>query len=172
MSIKLQILLKEGIKNRNDYKKAEDIANDIKGFMGTTSIQTKLKNAHKVTGSSKLIQDIIIPKAKEIGFESEKKQLFKNYRLRPDYYYKLGINKGILIEVERGKTLTNNMDLLDIWKCHICKEANFLFLIVPQIRQTNKGGETVTFNNVVKRLESFFEKDSYINVDAVFLFGY
>jgi len=92
--------------------------------------------------------------------------------LRPDYYYKLGINKGILIEVERGKTLTNNMDLLDIWKCHICKEANFLFLIVPQIRQTNKGGETVTFNNVVKRLESFFEKDSYINVDAVFLFGY
>jgi len=41
--------------------------------MGTTSIQTKLKNAHKVTGSSKLIQDIIIPKAKEIGFESEKK---------------------------------------------------------------------------------------------------
>ena len=32
------------------------------------------------------------------------------------------------MEVERGKTTTNNMDLLDIYKCHICEEANHLFL--------------------------------------------
>ena len=24
--------------------------------------------------------------------------------------------------VDAGKTLTNNMDLLDLWKCHICRE--------------------------------------------------
>ena len=44
----------------------------------------------------------------------EKKGLFKNYnsQLRPDYYKKLK-KSGIILEVERGKTLKNNMDLLD-----------------------------------------------------------
>jgi hypothetical protein len=30
-----------------------------------------------------------------------------------------------------GKALANNMDLLDLWKCHICREAHHLFLVVP-----------------------------------------
>lgn len=39
---------------------------------------------------------------------------------------------GIILEVERGKTLMNNMDLLDMWKCHICEHARYLFSIVPK----------------------------------------
>ena len=43
------------------------------------------------------------------------------------------------MEVERGKTTTNNMDLLDIYKCHICEEANHLFLFVPiEVSHTKK----------------------------------
>ena len=43
------------------------------------------------------------------------------------------------MEVERGKTVLNNMDLLDVWKCHICESANYLFLIVPQMRHDGAG---------------------------------
>ena len=76
------------------------------------------------------------------------------------------------MEVERGKTLANNMDMLDIWKCHICNEANYLFLIVPQKRQTEKGAENIIFEKVMDRLDSFFQKNNYLNIDAVIIFGY
>ena len=70
-------------------------------------------------------QDVILPFAtKELGFENEKKGLFKDYKvagLRPDYFHPTA---GILLEVERGKTHMNNMDLLDMWNCHICNQAN------------------------------------------------
>ena len=43
---------------------------------------------------------------------------------------------GIILEVERGKTTINNMDLLDFWKCHICSYAHGLYLLVPtELRQ-------------------------------------
>ena len=62
-----------------------------------------------------IIQKIIEEIAKPLGFTDEKEGLFKKYSnsgLRPDFYKKLG-KTGILMEVERGKTTTNNMDLLD-----------------------------------------------------------
>ena len=76
------------------------------------------------------------------------------------------------MEVERGKTVLNNMDLLDVWKCHICESANYLFLIVPQMRHDGAGKLWPTYPNVVKRLQSFFVKNNYINIDAIFIFGY
>jgi hypothetical protein len=75
------------------------------------------------------------------------------------------------MEVERGKTIANNMDLLDIWKCHICDVANFLFLIIPNIRQTATG-QNIIFKTVERRMLTFFETENYINVDGVFLIGY
>ena len=66
-------------------------------------------------------------------------------------------SSGILLEVERGKTTTNNMDLLDFWKCHLCRHADYLFLMVPQALRHNP---TMTpkkeYNSVVKRLDTFF----------------
>ena len=56
----------------------------------------------------KIIEEIAIP----LGFKDEKQGLFKKYKdsgLRPDFYKKIGKN-GILMEVERGKITTNNMD--------------------------------------------------------------
>jgi hypothetical protein len=64
--------------------------------------------------SSAEVQSTLGGHAKSLGFESEKTGLFADsqFVLRPDYYMKLGAT-GILLEVERGKTTINNMDLLD-----------------------------------------------------------
>ena len=76
--------------------------------------------------------------------------------LRPDFYRPLG-KSGIILEVERGKILANNMDLLDLWKCHVCAQADFLYLIVPVERQSEKGRVTKAFDSVLRRLSTFFE---------------
>lgn len=82
-------------------------------------------------------------------------------------------NEGILLEVERGKTTINNMDFLDLWKCHICKHANYLFLMVPQeLRQNSNMSPRKEFQTVCVHMASFFIPGNYINVDAVFVFGY
>ena len=124
--------------------------------------------------SSATVQSILLPEAKRLGFQSEQKGLFASHAskgLRPDYFKVIG-QSGILIEVERGKTLDNNMDLLDLWKCHLCPKADYLFLVVPKRRPTKKGASTVMFARVCGRLEAFFKVPNLVNVEAVFLFGY
>ena len=125
--------------------------------------------------SSHSIQKAILAEMLELGFTSEKKLLFNEYKvggLRPDYYKPLS-KGGILFEVERGKTIANNMDLLDVWKTHICKEANHLFLLVPNIRVSKNQNEAKIFPSVKNRIETFFNENiSAIDVDSVHLFGY
>ena len=78
-----------------------------------------------------------------------------------------------LLEVERGKTTINNMDLLDVWKCHSCRHANYLFLFVPrELRQNEHTAPRREFATVAKRLGTFFEPRNYTNVYALWLFGY
>jgi hypothetical protein len=80
---------------------------------------------------------------------------------------------GILLEVERGKTTINNMDLLDFWKCHLCHKANYLFLMVPrELRQNEQMSPRREFKTVAKRMASFFETRNYTNVYGLWLFGY
>ena len=99
-------------------------------------------------------------------------RIIKTSGLRPDYYLKVE-NSGILLEVERGKTIMNNMDLLDLWKCHICKEADYLFLLVPSKLSHNSESNTYnTFKKVVDRVSPFFQENNYTNVKALFVFGY
>lgn len=62
------------------------------------------------------------------------------------------------------------MDILDLWKCHLCPEAQYLFLIVP-IHAQNAGSKNV-FTNVVRRMEPFFLKKHYVDVYGLFVFGY
>lgn len=172
--IQTQIIYKGEIENRADFIKAKQIADELILFMNRAEIQKTLSETHQLYANSGQIQEIILPKAKELGFSSEKKGLFNDYpvkQLRPDYYLDLGNNNGIIMEVERGKTIHNNMDLLDLWKCHICDNANYLFLIIPQFRQTETGQNTI-FGTVERRMDTFFHSKNYTNVDAVFLFGY
>jgi len=75
--------------------------------------------------------------------------------------------------VERGKTIANNMDLLDVWKTHICRDANHLFLLVPSIRETEKGVDQKIFNTVQNRVGTFFQDGvKAIDVESVHIFGY
>ena len=112
--------------------------------------------------------------AEAIGFQSERKGLFADSisGLRPDYFRAIG-DTGIILEVERGKTTTNNMDLLDFWKCHISGRAAYLFLLVPKALQHN---DSMTpkkeYASVTRRLAQFFESGKYTNVRGLCLFGY
>lgn len=169
------ILKKENIENRADFKKADEVFRELVKFMKINEIQEKLESAHQLYAKSGEIQEIILDKTKELGFSSEKNGLFNNQtvkQLRPDYYLDLKNNSGIIMEVERGKTIANNMDLLDLWKCHICENANFLFLIIPNFRQTARGQKNIIFETVVRRMKTFFDTKNYTNVDGVFIIGY
>jgi hypothetical protein len=93
---------------------------------------------------------------------------------RPDFYFALGPGRGIIAEVERGGTTTNNHDLKDMWKAHIAPDAHHLFLIVPHANWNGAGqARERPFVRVVRRLGSFFgAADREVNVDSLHVFGY
>ena len=121
------------------------------------------------------MQNVFLDQARQLGFRDESKGLFVEYpssALRPDYFMPLA-DTGIILEVERGKTTINNMDLLDFWKCHICAHADYLFLMVPtELRQNETMTARKEFASVAKRLQTFFEPRNYTNVRGLSLFGY
>ena len=45
-------------------------------------------------------------------------------RSRPDFFFRLADDRGVLAEVERGGTTTNNHDLKDFWKAHIAPDVS------------------------------------------------
>lgn len=170
MISELKIFKKNNIETRSDFVQTSKLANQLLEHMNHGEIVDLVKKAHVHNASSISIQKILLPKAEQLGFISEKKGLFLDSSvpsIRPDYFLKINKKAGIIMEVERGKTLANNMDLLNLWKCHICPEANFLFLIVPNIRKNRK-----VFIAVCKRMHTFFTEENFTNVDAVFIFGY
>ncbi len=174
IGIDYSVLKKEGVESLISFKTAQGIAEEFRQYLQQPEIQQQIRERHVLGASSMSIQELVLRKALELGFEDEKMGLFANYGvpgLRPDYYCRVG-NTGILLEVERGKTTSNNMDLLDLWKCHICEHAEYLFLLVPQARPSANGTVLRHFRYVQKRLAVFFEPKNYVNVNAVHLFGY
>jgi len=168
-SLKLSFFLNQNTK-LSEISDVVDLADKVAKHIDTTVVAELIYNNNKKNVNSKAIQDIFILFMKNLGFESEKNNLFKNYKLRPDYYKRLGDNEGIILEVERGKTITNNMDIYDVWKCHICKEANHLFLFVPQSISHNSN----VYESSFKRIRSFFdaEEENFINIKSLTLLGY
>lgn len=63
------------------------------------------------------------------------------------------------------------MDLLDLWKCHICREAHHLFLIVP-LRITRRARSEAVFPSVAKRMATFVDPSNRVNVASIAVFGY
>lgn len=95
-------------------------------------------------------------------------------RARPDFVHRLGVGRGILAEVERGGTVTNNHDLKDFWKTHVSPDAHHLFLIVPMANwnQAGKSRET-PFIRVSNRLSAFFgDERREVDVVSCHVFGY
>ena len=173
--VNFHVLSRVDLTSTPDFREVSKLANSVLEILNNKSVKDAIAKAHVFGASSHTIQKAILPQMLELGFTSEKKQLFSDYKvggLRPDYYKQLATG-GILFEVERGKTIANNMDLLDIWKTHICKEANHLFLLVPNIRVSKNLNEAKIFPSVKNRIETFFSENiSAIDVDSVHLFGY
>jgi hypothetical protein len=95
-------------------------------------------------------------------------------RARPDFFFRLSEGRGILAEVERGGTTTNNHDLKDLWKTHVAPDAQHLFLIVPMNNWRGDGSaREKPFPLVARRLGAFFgDPRREIDVLSVHVFGY
>lgn len=157
-----------------EYRHVSDVAERLLEHLNSPEIQALIATADRPGEPSHGIQIAFQPFAAELGFRDESKGLFAAYEsaVRPDYYLPLG-DSGILLEVERGKTVRNNMDYLDFWKCHICEHAHYLFLLVPRsLRHNPEMRPANEYAAVCRRLKTFFVPRNYTNVRGLFVFGY
>jgi hypothetical protein len=154
---------------KNENVEVTQLALSLKKFLEQDDIQHRIDSVHKINGKSQDVQKIIDEHLLEFGFVSEKQHLFKKRNLRPDMFNE---KFGIMVEVERGKIKSNNMHLLDLWKCHINPETKHLFLIIPNSRQRNFKKATPIFKSIIRDVESFFTPPNYINDDSCYVFGY
>ena len=163
-----------GSEESAEYAQVTKLAAKLHAYLNQPRVRVQLIEANQPGNSSAMVQNVFVEFAEELGFTSERAGLFHDagLALRPDYFRRVG-ESGILIEVERGKTTINNMDLLDFWKCHLCGVANHLFLMVPsELRQNEAGGVRREFESVQRRLEHFFREGNETNVRSLSLFGY
>ena len=173
MPVRLKVFLQDS--EATEFSEVKKIGDELFYFLQKKEIEKAFQKANSPGNSSSVVQNVFLEKALELGFQSEKKNLFSNIpttNLRPDYYKKIK-DSGIIIEVERGKTIMNNMDLLDMWKCHLCLHADHLFLFVPNDLKHNHNSSTYDcFKKVSDRLSPFFKKPNFVNVNSLWLFGY
>lgn len=155
-----------------DIDAARKLADQLRAALDSDAVRGSLSAIPPIHGTSHQVDAIVQPHAELLGFSSQRTTLFTEYpvSLRPDWYRPLG-QSGILLEVERGKAVTNNLDLLDLWKCHICRQAEHLFLVVPMLVVRTSGREHV-YPRVVTRLATFFAPGNQINVRSLAIFGY
>ena len=172
--IELSKHVQQPFENSEEWAQVAVVADRLHKHLNSEAALARIAEVNQPGRSSAAVQDTFLEFARQLGFESEKKGLFANSitGLRPDYYRRIG-ETGIILEVERGKTTTNNMDLLDFWKCHICDHASYLFLLVPKALQHNPNmTPKKEFESVRRRLKQFFELGNETNVRGLGLFGY
>jgi hypothetical protein len=165
----------QGAFNESDeWAQVSAVADSLTTDLRSNRLAAAIAAANQPGNSSALVQAVFLQEAAALGFRDESRGLFASYQsaLRPDYYLPIG-RTGIILEVERGKTTINNMDLLDFWKCHICEHADYLFLMVPaELRQNETMAPRREFATVARRLESFFRPGNETNVRGLVLLGY
>lgn len=174
MFVELNKFVQSDFKSSSEWLQVEQVANRLHCELNAEPMLGRIVEANRPGTSSAVVQAALQPSAEALGFTSERTGLFAGSitGLRPDYYLPLA-GTGVILEVERGKTTTNNMDLLDFWKCHICGVASYLFLLVPKELQHNEGMKPKNeFKAVSRRLAQFFEPGNYTNVRGLCLFGY
>ena len=176
MEIEKTSFVQQAYENSAEWNHVRTIAEGFFDYLSSPDIAKRLDLQNIPAVRSQEIEKVITPYAISIGFSSQRKGLFEKYtvsKLTPDYY--LPINEsGIIVEVERGQTTQNNAALKDLWKVHICEEADYLFLFVPNVLIQNNSGKITgrPFNETVNRLSTFFEPNNYTNVRGVVIFGY
>ena len=140
--------------------------------------QTVIATLHVHGASSLAIQNHIAELLKvQLGFAEEvvlTPQTGFVTHARPDFFYRISPDRGIIAEVERGGTTTNNHDLKDLWKAHIAPDAHHLFLIVPRNNWKADGTPRERpFQLVSRRLGAFFgDPRREIDVLSAHIFAY
>lgn len=169
-----EFLVQESLEHDREREVAQvrRIAVKLRNALAESGASEALAQIPAIGGTSHAVDAVVRPIAKSLGFTSQRTDLFMDYpsRLRPDWFRPLS-DTGILLEVERGKTVANNMDLLDIWKCHICREADHLFLVVPMKVQRTNSVENV-YTRVVSRMQTFVVPENKVNVVSIAVLGY
>jgi hypothetical protein len=175
MAVEAVHFVQDGYRDSKEYLEVMAVAEKLLSHLNEPQVLKEIELVNRPKASSSLIQNTFLKQATELGFRDESKGLFAEYAnkgLRPDYYMPIE-GTGIILEVERGKTTINNMDFLDFWKCHICKDANYLFLMVPMtLVQNSKMKPRNEFNTVINHLSPFFQQGNYTNVRGLSIFGY
>tara|TARA_Y100001933_G_scaffold39044_1_gene35206 strand:- start:79 stop:609 length:531 start_codon:yes stop_codon:yes gene_type:complete len=176
MTIQYKTFIQSTYEEADEWIEIERIAKSFYDYLSTSESQKELSKVNIPGAKSQRIEEVITPYAESIGFTSQKRGLFKKYnvsKLTPDYFRPLS-KTGIIIEVERGQTTQNNAALKDLWKVHICEEAHYLFLFVPNLLIQNEKGKIAgkPFNETVNRLSPFFEEENYTNARGLVIFGY
>ncbi|WP_072314528.1 hypothetical protein [Agrococcus sp. Marseille-P2731] len=161
---------------RSELADVDRIATSLRGFLeGATA---RLMEGHVHGAQSSAIQALIAEHLEQLGgFTPESNVLVGpalTLRPRADFYASLGVSRGIVVEVERGGTTTNNHDLKDVWKTHLAENAHHLFLVVPQVNFRADGSPRERpYAAVVRRLSAFFgDPRREVDIVSAHLFGY
>ena len=138
MSVSLKKFVQQQFERSEEWREVSQLADRLFDHLNSPEASARISEANQPGRSSSVVQATFGEFARELGFENEKVGLFadEELALRPDYFRRVGTS-GVLLEVERGKTTINNMDLLDFWKCHVCGHAQYLFLLVPVALRQN-----------------------------------
>lgn len=159
-----------------ELDRVDALADRVRERMNISAGEIALAHVHNASSSAiqALVSRILLD---ELGFDEEvvlrPEDEFVT-QARPDFYFDLGEQRGILAEVERGGTTTNNHDLKDLWKAHVAPNAHHLFLIVPNHNFKPDGSPRERpYPIVARRLGAFFGNPRReIDVVSLHVFGY
>ena len=152
------------------------LAAQLRGELEANAASIDLAHIHGASSSA--VQEIVSAILKKhLGFDEEVLLTHEDgilARPRPDLFFRLGPGEGVIAEVERGGTVTNNHDLKDIWKAHIAPDVQHLFLIVPNANWREDGtARERPFVRVAHRMGAFFgDARREIDVLTCHVFGY
>lgn len=160
----------------SEVGRVDALATELRDHLDAKSEEIDVVHVH--LAQSRAVQKIVGSLLEEVlGFAQEvvltPEEGFVTHA-RPDFFFNLGNGRGILAEVERGGTVTNNHDLKDLWKTHIALDAQHLFLVVPNANWNSAGQPREhPYARVVHRLGSFFgDARREVDVVSVHVFGY
>lgn len=159
-----------------ELDRVDELASQLVAHLGATSGEIDAVHIHGA-GSGKIQSIVSMLLTERLGFGEEVVLTPQDGLIthaRPDFFYRLDDGRGILAEVERGGTTTNNHDLKDIWKAHISPDSQHLFLVVPNANWNEAGlARERPFKRVVTRLGAFFgDPRREIDVVSLHIFGY
>ena len=124
-----------------ELERVDALASQLTAHLESSTSEIDLVHIHRAPSSA--VQSIVARLLTDrLGFDQEvvlAQDLGFVTAARPDFIYHLGHGRGVLAEVERGGTTTNNHDLKDLWKTHIANDAQHLFLVVPNANWNEAG---------------------------------